>query len=208
MGTEPLPETPTRGAQIACAAWLAGCVQFGWDKSQLDFLEGLWWKYHDTRGNLMPPGTARRGPVCSSCRAPMAMEGPKRWSCQDVECARHGYVMHDVTPETNPLRLLAADIRAACPFDGGTFRCQIAKLKRWATRLDALAEQAGGWYRAKDVDDLVAPAAPRAVPQTRVEMLRWHLAEVQRLGGSPRALAAIGDAIAEELLAPRAEKET
>lgn len=44
--------------------------------------------------------------------------------------------------EPSALRSLAAEIRAVCSFDGGTFRCQIAKLKRWAARLDALAEQA------------------------------------------------------------------
>lgn len=43
----------TRDAIRACAEWLATCVRLGWERSDLDFLEGLWWKYHDNRGHLM-----------------------------------------------------------------------------------------------------------------------------------------------------------
>jgi hypothetical protein len=46
------PETPTREAVHKCAEWLAYCVRIGWRRDELDFLEGLWWKYHDNRGNL------------------------------------------------------------------------------------------------------------------------------------------------------------
>lgn len=30
-----------------CARWLQVCLELGWSKSELDFLERLWWKYHD-----------------------------------------------------------------------------------------------------------------------------------------------------------------
>jgi hypothetical protein len=29
-----------------CAEWLSTCLKDGWDKSDLDALEALWWKYH------------------------------------------------------------------------------------------------------------------------------------------------------------------
>lgn len=47
----------TRKAIQGCAEWLSACVRLGWDKSDLDFLEALWWKYHDSRGNLIGIGT-------------------------------------------------------------------------------------------------------------------------------------------------------
>lgn len=43
-----------------CAEWLGACLRLGWRQSDLDFLEALWWKYHDERGNLRSrrPGKA------------------------------------------------------------------------------------------------------------------------------------------------------
>ena len=48
--------TPTRQATQACAEWLAACIRLGWRKGDLDFLEALWWKYHDERGRLIGSG--------------------------------------------------------------------------------------------------------------------------------------------------------
>lgn len=45
-------EQPTRQAMQKCAEWLKACLDLGWRKSDLDFLEALWWTYHDNRGNL------------------------------------------------------------------------------------------------------------------------------------------------------------
>lgn len=41
-----------RQAQLACAKWLAGCLEAGWAKSDLDELEHIWWRHHDEHGNL------------------------------------------------------------------------------------------------------------------------------------------------------------
>lgn len=35
-----------------CAEWLKLCLDLGWSKKKLDFLEKLWWKHHDCKGNL------------------------------------------------------------------------------------------------------------------------------------------------------------
>jgi hypothetical protein len=35
-----------------CAEWLSFCFRIGWEKSQFDKLEKLWWKYHDCKGRL------------------------------------------------------------------------------------------------------------------------------------------------------------
>lgn len=43
-------------AMLACAEWLAYCLEIGWLKSQLDDLERLWWQYHDDQGNLIRGG--------------------------------------------------------------------------------------------------------------------------------------------------------
>lgn len=43
---------PTNEAIRLCAQWLAFCVQIGWRNSDLDWLESLWWKYHNYRGEL------------------------------------------------------------------------------------------------------------------------------------------------------------
>ena len=37
----------------ACANWLKFCLDIGYQKAQLDFLENLWWEYHDDKGNLI-----------------------------------------------------------------------------------------------------------------------------------------------------------
>lgn len=42
----------TRKAIDACAAWLSFCLKIGWKKSDLDFLQALWWKHHDNDGHL------------------------------------------------------------------------------------------------------------------------------------------------------------
>lgn len=53
-------EQRTPKAIQQCAEWLAACVRLGWDKSELDALEALWWKYRDHRGNLIVSGTVER----------------------------------------------------------------------------------------------------------------------------------------------------
>ncbi|KKN02821.1 hypothetical protein LCGC14_1113890 [marine sediment metagenome] len=36
-----------------CTEWLTYCLKIGWSKQDLDSLEALWWKYHDSwTGNL------------------------------------------------------------------------------------------------------------------------------------------------------------
>jgi hypothetical protein len=40
----------------ACAIWLAECLKLGWAKSDLDYLEQVWWTYHDDNGNLTVGG--------------------------------------------------------------------------------------------------------------------------------------------------------
>ena len=35
-----------------CAEWLAFCLRIGWQRSQLDDLERLWWQYHNDKGSL------------------------------------------------------------------------------------------------------------------------------------------------------------
>lgn len=43
---------PSRKAIEACGRWLAYCLSIGWDREDLDWLESLWWKYHDNLGRL------------------------------------------------------------------------------------------------------------------------------------------------------------
>lgn len=43
----------TRQAIYKCGEWLATCRRLGWRYEDLDWLEALWWKYHDHRGNLI-----------------------------------------------------------------------------------------------------------------------------------------------------------
>jgi hypothetical protein len=45
----------TRDAVRLCAEWLAACIRLGWRHDELDFLEELWWKWHDHRGQLKEP---------------------------------------------------------------------------------------------------------------------------------------------------------
>ena len=41
-------------ALIGCAQWLEACIEIEWEKSDLDDLEKLWWKYHDPQtGELL-----------------------------------------------------------------------------------------------------------------------------------------------------------
>lgn len=51
----------TREAIVSCGYWLAACLRLGWRRDELEFLEALWWKYHNHRGELMslpdPPGS-------------------------------------------------------------------------------------------------------------------------------------------------------
>ncbi|QPF81703.1 hypothetical protein IC762_12465 [Bradyrhizobium genosp. L] len=52
---------PKKKAIMACARWLAYCLQIGWKRSDLDRLETLWWEYHDDNGELlMGPGVKTR----------------------------------------------------------------------------------------------------------------------------------------------------
>lgn len=44
---------PTREAVTKCGYWLAACLGYGWRKSDLDWLEALWWKCHDRHGRLI-----------------------------------------------------------------------------------------------------------------------------------------------------------
>lgn len=43
----------TRRAIVGCGYWLAECLRLGWDRSDLDWLEALWWQYHDDNGQLI-----------------------------------------------------------------------------------------------------------------------------------------------------------
>lgn len=48
-----MPNKPTLAALRECGHWLSTCLIFGWRKGDLDFLEALWWKHHDHRGQLI-----------------------------------------------------------------------------------------------------------------------------------------------------------
>ena len=52
MTTNRSPTPATRRAIRACAIWLEACLDLGWRKADLDFLEALWWRYHDENGQL------------------------------------------------------------------------------------------------------------------------------------------------------------
>ncbi len=41
----------TEKAIKKCALWLSKCLEIGWDKSALNELEKLWWKYHNPNGS-------------------------------------------------------------------------------------------------------------------------------------------------------------
>jgi len=43
----------TREAIKACGYWLAECRRLGWRHEDWDWLERLWWKYHNHRGELV-----------------------------------------------------------------------------------------------------------------------------------------------------------
>lgn len=46
------PERTTQAAVRKCAEWLRTCLELGWRRDELDWLEELWWKHHDANGNL------------------------------------------------------------------------------------------------------------------------------------------------------------
>lgn len=48
-----------RGVRL-CAEWLAECLRLGWKRTDLDWLETLWWKYHDEHGRLIEAAPASR----------------------------------------------------------------------------------------------------------------------------------------------------
>ena len=52
----------TTSAIHDCAEWLRRCLELGWRKEDLDFLEGLWWEYHDDYGNRTPRAIEGRQP--------------------------------------------------------------------------------------------------------------------------------------------------
>ncbi len=48
-------ENRTRKALMTCAELLVYCLKIGCEKSDLDELEKLWWRYHDDLGRLTSP---------------------------------------------------------------------------------------------------------------------------------------------------------
>lgn len=54
MAVEMTTRKPSRQAIFACARFLQACISFGWSRDHLDYLEELWWRYHDDRGNESP----------------------------------------------------------------------------------------------------------------------------------------------------------
>lgn len=47
--------TRTNKALMACARWLAYCIQIGWPAKDIERLEALWWEFHDDYGQLKQP---------------------------------------------------------------------------------------------------------------------------------------------------------
>ncbi len=61
----------TKAAQRSCAEWLVGCLNDGWQKSDLDLLEDIWWRHHDERSNIIAAlgeGAARKGGEMTNVR--------------------------------------------------------------------------------------------------------------------------------------------
>lgn len=64
-----------------CGYWLAACLQLGWRREDLDFMEMLWWRYHDDQGRLIQ-AVAKDGaaslpePQTSGARAETENKGP------------------------------------------------------------------------------------------------------------------------------------
>lgn len=64
----------SRKAIRECAEWLAFCLRIGWQRSDLNKLEEIWWQYHDEQGKIDNietfPRLARllRSPLWSSPR--------------------------------------------------------------------------------------------------------------------------------------------
>lgn len=48
-------------AARAKAQWLSGCLEFGWQKSDLDGLSEVWDKFKDENGNLRPAAPSTSG---------------------------------------------------------------------------------------------------------------------------------------------------
>lgn len=46
-------ENGTRKSVKNCAKWLAYCLEIGWQKSDLEDLEKIWWKFRDKNGKLL-----------------------------------------------------------------------------------------------------------------------------------------------------------
>ncbi len=46
------PADVSRDAMRACGEWLKACLDLGWSRDDLDWLEVLWWRHHDKRGRL------------------------------------------------------------------------------------------------------------------------------------------------------------
>ena len=59
IGRNSVTYIASRSAPKQCADWLSACLKLGWEKGQLDFLQALWWKYHDDDGNLYAAGVTR-----------------------------------------------------------------------------------------------------------------------------------------------------
>jgi len=77
-----MSEPRTYRAIMACAEWLVACLKLGWDKSELDGLEALWWRHHDHRGALIPfarhtvgCASRRTHPAAGACDCGVAGEG-------------------------------------------------------------------------------------------------------------------------------------
>ena len=51
----------TQQAVAECGRWLVGCLDLGWSRNELDFLEALWWLHHDDLGRLKSD-VGRRSP--------------------------------------------------------------------------------------------------------------------------------------------------
>jgi hypothetical protein len=43
----------TQKALRGCAEWLVECLRLGWRREDLDFMEELWWRHHNHRGELV-----------------------------------------------------------------------------------------------------------------------------------------------------------
>ena len=51
------PVEASRTALARCLRWIEECRELGWNESQMDEIENLWWKYHDV---MEPKDTLER----------------------------------------------------------------------------------------------------------------------------------------------------